>query len=164
MVKRIFVIMLALASLLSFAVKTEKAEAQTSLTVTQTSPTVNSCSVVEGTVTFSSDSLGHYKTNAINILPYCDYLATVSWKVTGTNPVFRINTYLSNFTSTDTTYWNLSQSWDTTGVYTAKPVNDTVTIKWNGIPMRYLYATIKGLANNREDVKVYFRVVLYRKP
>lgn len=162
MLKRIFAIVMTLALLVPFAANEVKA--QTSVTITQTTPTVNSCSAVEGTINFSSDSLGHFKLGAINILPYADYFATVSFKVVGTNPVFRINTYLSNFLSTDTTYWNLSQSWDTTGVYTAKPVNDTVLNKIGVLPMRYMYVLVKGLANNREDVRIHFRVVLYRKP
>lgn len=135
---------------------------QTKVEITQTTPTVNSCSVVEGTISFASDSLAHIRLGSVNILPYIGSIATVSWKVTGTTPNFRINTYLSNYNSGDSTYWNFSQQWDTTGVYTAKPVNDTVTIKQSGLPMRFLYATIKGLTGNRKDVRIYFRVVLYK--
>ncbi|KXK41639.1 MAG: hypothetical protein UZ05_CHB002003100 [Chlorobi bacterium OLB5] len=164
MVKRIFSLICILTLFFAYAGITENADAQTQVTITQTTPTVNSCSVVEGTISFAADSLAKYQLGLINILPYADFLAQVSWKATGTTRNFQITTYLTNYNTKDTAYWNLSQQWDTTGVYTNKPVNDTVTIKWNGLPTRYLGAIIQGLTGNREDVRIYFRVVLYRKP
>ncbi|HMQ98217.1 MAG TPA: hypothetical protein PKE39_04265 [Ignavibacteria bacterium] len=161
MLKRLLVIAVVMMGLFASA---QKPEAQTQVSITQSTPTVNSCSVVEGTISFAADSLAKYQFGLMNILPYADYLAMVSWKATGTTRNFQVTTYFSNYNTKDTTYWNLSQQWDTTGVYTNKPVNDTVTIKWNGLPVRYLGAIVQGLTGNREDVKVYFRVVLYRKP
>ncbi len=160
----IFRVFMLFAIAAAFMFQPKETEAQTQVSINQVTPTVNSCSVVEGTISFASDSLAKYQLGLINILPYADYLAMVTWKATGTVRNFRVNTYLTNFNTKDTTYWNLSQQWDTTGVYTDKPVNDTVTIKWNGLPTRFLGVIIQGLTGNREDVRIYFRAVLYRKP
>ena len=146
----------------ALAVPLQETEAQTQVSITQSTPTVNSCSYVEGTITFAADSLAKYQLGLINILPYANYLASISFKATGTTRNFQITTYLSNYNTKDTTYWNLSQQWDTTGVYTNKPVNDTVTIKWNGLPMRYLGVIVQGLTGNREDVKIYFRAAMLK--
>jgi len=164
MKKGILSIVMIFAMVAAFMVPQSDTKAQTQVTITQTTPTVNSCSVVEGTITFAADSLAKYQFGLMNILPYADFLAAVTWKATGTTRNFQVTTYLTNFNTKDTTYWNLSQQWDTTGVYTNKPVNDTVTIKWNGLPTRYLGVIVQGLTGNREDVKVYFRAVFYRKP
>lgn len=158
---RIFGLFLALLFIFS-VMNPDMILGQTKVEITQTTPTVNSCSVVEGTISFASDSLGHFRLGSINILPYIGSVATISVKVVGTTPNYRLNTYLSNYQSGDSAYWNLSQSFDTTGVNVGKPVNSAVTIKVSTLPMRFLYATIKGLTGNREDVRIYFRVVLYR--
>lgn len=150
---------------MTFALPKEDVMAQTSVTVTSSTPTVNGCQVYEFTVNFSSDSLLVAKTNLINILPYADYLATITFKATaGTVKNFTINSYLSNFNSSDTSLWTLSQIWDTTGTYTAKPINDTITNKWNGLPMRYAAFTCTGKVGNRKDCVVKGSIVLYRKP
>lgn len=139
--------------------------AQTSVTATSAIPQSNNCIVYDFTVNFSSDSLLVAKTNLLNILPYADYLATISFKATaGTVKNFTINAYLTNFNSSDTTLWTLSQIWDTTGTYTAKPILDTLTNKWNGLPMRFAAFTCTGKTNNSENTVVKGQIVLYRKP
>ncbi len=157
--------MLIVMFLATFVVTEQETISQTSVTVTSSAPQVNGCMVYDFTVIFSSDSLLRAKTNLINILPYADYLVTITFKATaGTVKNFTINSYLSNFNSSDTTLWTLSQTWDTTGTYTGKPINDTILNKWNGLPMRYLAFTCKGVADNSENTVVKGSVVLYRKP
>jgi len=144
--------------------KQSEVKAQSSVNISQSSPTSNSTSVAEFSVLYSSDSLLEGKTNSISVLPYADYLASFSFYATGSAVKnFRVNAYLSNYLTTDTTYWTLMQGWDTTGLYTGKPINDTVLVKWNGLPMRYLYFKVKGLAGNGEDVVFYGRVSMIRK-
>jgi hypothetical protein len=124
-------------------------------------------------ITYASDSLA---TNWLSPIPVADAefqgeKITLSWRAaTGTTKVFNIHAYLSNFlknpgvTAADTTYLNISQSWDTTGNYTAKPVHDTVNAGVSGgASMQWLYIKTKGAANNREDVVLDISVTVYKK-
>ena len=157
-------IFLMLAIVLALFVPAKETNSQTAITVSPITPTVDGAKRYDFTIRFSSDSLAHFKTSLMTVLPYADYLATLSFYATSAGVRnFQIRTYLTNFNSTDTTFWTLKQAWDTTGIYLSKPINDTVDIKISGMPMYFLGALIDGKAGNRKDVVIYGSVALYRR-
>ena len=149
------------------ALSVSTAEAQTSVSGTQAYQAAYNSTVISFTVNFSSDSLLNAKTNLFSIANYD--IGSFSWKASGTVKNFRINVYTTNFNTSDTSYWNMVNQFDTTGNYTAKPVTDTLTnailyTQGRGLPVRYCGFQVKGLAGNRKDVILECVAVLYRKP
>lgn len=159
MIKRIFVLLFMMVVLAAQSYETNAQDWNTKKT--------NQDNGVTHTVrvTFSDDSLKTVFLPSVYVLPYQDYIAKVTFRSTGTVRNWSVTTYLGEWLKTphDTTYWNISQVWDTTGQYTNKPVSDTVTIKLSGLPSSYLFAKIKGLAGNREDCVLDIAVTLFRE-
>lgn len=126
--------------------------------------------VYEYTYKFAADSLAVKVTDILPLLnSSTDSLIGFSFTASGSGVKnFKINTYLTNLMNSstmqlaDTASWNLLASYDTTGLYTAKPVNKVIVPRISDLSFAGLAFKIWGAAGNREDV-VFKLWVMMRK-
>lgn len=117
---------------------------------------------------FAADSLRAKVTNIIPILN--DSLVSISITASGSAVKnFHLNVYLTNLVNSstmqlgDTVSWNLKASYDTTGLYTNKPVNKALIPRISDVTFAGLACKLTGLAGNRKDVIVYLHVVMRKR-
>ncbi len=117
---------------------------------------------------FTADSLARKVSNVIPLITAStDSLIGFSITASGTTKNFTINTYLTNLINSstaalgDTASWNLLASYDTTGLYTNKPVNKVVVPRISALSFAGIAFMLKGAAGNREDVIV--TITLYMR-
>lgn len=108
---------------------------------------------------FAGDSLAAKVSNIIPLLTSSrDSLVSFSFTASGTVKNFKINTYLTNLVNSstmslsDTAKWNLLASYDTTGLYTNKPVNKVIVPRISALSFAGLAFKLWGAAGNRKDV------------